>query len=273
MNMDSNEYSTRKLEIFLVFMVGILQVMQAAWSLYLNGQTAKRIEEVKRVQDMSDKILEAEPIIAGDNPSRAKVVLGALYVRAVTDEDKEDLVRVAVLSDKQELRDAVLHIIRNDNQATTSLLKSLDGLLKPIAVQQVDSGTAHVQMSEANATSIQDQSKQDAPIKPTPEIKASATLSDRLHGSSNPLTGWIYLGTSREGKAAIDNPTTSSLQVPSNGSKSTTITFVALREKGTTLDGKVQAILPPSKEVTVRGTSLRKLSNGDNAIWARVDVK
>jgi hypothetical protein len=271
--MDLNELSAKKVEIFLVFMVGMLQVMQGAWSLYLNGQTAERIEEAKRVQDISDKILEAEPIIAGDNPSRAKVALGALYVRAVTDADKEDIVRIAVLSDKKDLRDAVSYIIRNDNQATESLLKSLDGLLKPIAIQQVDSGMAQVQTPQSNTKVMLDQSKQDAPIEPTPEVKASATLSDKLHGKANPLTGWIYLGTTKSGKTSFNNPTTSSMELPSNGSKVTTITFVALREKGTTLEGTVQAILPPNKEVTVLGISPRKLSNGDSAIWARISAK
>ena len=74
--MDSNEFRTRRLEVILVFVVGILQVLQAGWSLYLNRQTSDKIDEVKKSQDISDKILQSEPILAGGDPARAKVVLG-----------------------------------------------------------------------------------------------------------------------------------------------------------------------------------------------------
>ena len=135
--MDSNEFSAKRLEIILVFVVGILQLSQAGWSLYLNRQTADKIDDVKRSQDISDKILQSEPIIAGGDPARAKVVLGALYVRAFSDDDKEDLARIAVLSDKIELRKAISYIISTDSQSTPALARRLNKVFSSIAAQQV----------------------------------------------------------------------------------------------------------------------------------------
>lgn len=144
--MNSNDSLTKRLEIILVFVVGLLQIFQAGWSFYLNQQTASKIDEVKRSQDISDKILQSEPVIAGGNPARAKVVLGALYVRAFSDDDKEDLARIAVLSEKRELRDAISYIVRTDSQSTPALAQRLNNVFSSIAAQQVNAVTA-----EANA--------------------------------------------------------------------------------------------------------------------------
>lgn len=268
--MDSNEASARRLEIVLVFIVGFLQVLQAGWSFFLNAQTASKIEDVKRSQDISDKILQAEPIIAGGNPARAKVVLGALYVRAVSDSDKEDLARIAVLSDKKELRDAISYIIQSDSQATPTLASRLDALFKPIAVQQVKAASAQANGLNTGATSSQspaDLAKRDTPIQPTPEIKASAALSDKL---SEQIDGWIYLGSVTRAGKVIADPTTNITAAPANNTLVTTTTFVALREQGTTLQGDIKTILPPGKQVRVRGISMRRLTNGGSAIWASV---
>jgi hypothetical protein len=270
--MDSNEFAAKRLEIVLVSLVGILQVFQDGWSFYLNRQTAEKIDEVKRVQDISDKILESEPVIAGGNPARAKVVLGALYVRAFSDDDKEDLARIAVLSDKTELRNAISYIIRTDSQSTPALAQRLNKVFSPIAAQQVDEATAEANAAESGVEmnkSSSELAKKDSPIKPTPEIKAAAALAAKTGQSTE---GWIYLGTADTTKPGtrINERTTTTMIVPVGDVDTTLNTFVALREKGTTLQGNVKTVLPPGNQLRVRGVSPRRLASGGYAIWASV---
>ena len=273
--MNSNDFTTKRLEIVLVFVVGLLQVLQAGWSFYLNRQTADKIDEVKRSQDISDKILESEPIIAGGDPARAKVVLGALYVRAFSDDDKEDLARIAVLSDKRELRDAISYIIRTDSQSTPALAQRLSKVFSSIAAQQVDAATAQANAIVSGVVpnkTYSELAKKDFPVQPTPEIKAAAVLSSK---TGQPTDGWIYLGTTDTTKAGapINERTTTTVTVPLGDINTTLTTFVALREQGTTLQGNVRTVLPPGRELRVRGISPRRLAGGGYAIWASVISK
>jgi hypothetical protein len=273
--MDSNDFLTKRLEIILVFVVGLLQIFQAGWSFYLNQQTASKIDEVKRSQDISDKILQSEPVIAGGNPARAKVVLGALYVRAFSDDDKEDLARIAVLSEKRELRDAISYIVRTDSQSTPALAQRLNNVFSSIAAQQVNAATAEANAArsgiEANK-SYSELAKRDSPVKPTPEIRAAAVLSVK---TGQPTEGWIYLGTADRNKlgARISEATTTTMTVPEGAFITTPTTFVALREQGTTLQGNVKTVLPPGKELRALGISPRPLASGGYAIWASVISK
>lgn len=273
--MDSREFTTKRLEIVLIFVVGLLQALQAGWSFYLNQQTAGKLEEVKRSQDISDKILQSEPVIAGGDPARAKVVLGALYVRAISDDDKEDLARIAVLSDKRELRDAISYIIRSDSQSSPVLARRLYKVFNSIGAQQVDAATIEANAtgsgSEANQ-SDSDLTLKDSPVRPTPEIKAAAVLSTKTGQSTE---GWIYLGTTDTTNpgAQIKERTTTAMSVPAVGITTTLITYVALREQGTTLQGNVKTVLPPGRELRIRGISHRGLASGGYAIWASVTSK
>ena len=270
--MDSNEFSAKRLEIILVFVVGILQISQAGWSLYLNRQTADKIDDVKRSQDISDKILQSEPIIAGGDPARAKVVLGALYVRAFSDDDKEDLARIAVLSDKIELRKAISYIISTDSQSTPALARRLNKVFSSIAAQQVNAATNEANAAKAGVEmnkSLPELAKRDSPVKPTPEIRAAAALSDK---TGQPTEGWIYLGIAdhNEPGARINERTTSTTTIPKGAFSTTLTTFVALREQGTTLQGNVITVLPLGRELRALGISPRPLASGGYAIWASV---
>ena len=133
---DSNKFRITRLEVILVFVAGLLQVLQAGWSLYLNRQTSDKIDEVKSSQDISDKILQSKPIMSGGDPAMTKVVLDALYVRAFSDDDKDDLARIAMLGDKRGLRDAIPYTIRTDSQSSPALAQKLNKLFSFIAVEQ-----------------------------------------------------------------------------------------------------------------------------------------
>ena len=199
-------------------------------------------------------------------------MLGALYVRAFSDDDKEDLARIAVLSDKRELRDAISYIIRTDSQSTPILARRLNKVFSAIAAQQVDAATA-----EANATgsgggankSYSELAKKDSPVSPTPEIKAAAVLSTK---TGQPIDGWIYLGTAAATNpgAQIKERTTTAMTVPAGVATATLTMFLALREQGTTLQGNVKTVLSPGRELRVLGISPRSLASGGYAIWASV---
>jgi hypothetical protein len=196
-------------------------------------------------------------------------------VRAFSDDDKEDLARIAVLSDKSELRDAISYIIRTDSQSSPELAQKLNKVFSSIAAQQVDAATAQANAIGSGLVTKNtyfELAKKDSPVRPTPEIKAAAVLSSK---TGQPTYGWIYLGTADMTKAGtpINERTTTTSTVPSPDIITTLTTFVALREQGTTLQGNVKTVLPPGRELTVRGISPRRLAGGGYAIWASVISK
>ncbi|MBE9171790.1 hypothetical protein IQ216_01430 [Cyanobium sp. LEGE 06143] len=267
----------KRLEVLLVFVVAISQVLQAGWSLFLSERTKKEIQETNRVHMISQKMLESIPRITGSKPSEAKVTLAALYVMAKKDSDKKNLVRIAILSGKKELRDASFFIIDSDDSISNELNGSLLALMNKKVVEQIDNRNKEVQREQQNTggETMQentDTAIMDVPITVTPEVKASASLTAK-GASAGDVSGWIYLGKKDSKEQLLEDKTVVLEKVPAENDEITTSTFVTLRDAGTSKGSKVLGVLPKGQKVKVLqvpdGT---KLQSGAKAVWARVRV-
>lgn len=275
--------SPKKLGLVLTFVISITQVLQGAWSAYLNENTNAKIEETKRVHELSQRILESIPSITGEKHTvaKSKVTLGALYVMAQDNKDREDIIRIALLSDEEELRKAVLFIIENDTKATDEIKKLAQRVMTLKARKQIDNKNdeqVQKQLQEERKKNIvldetdTDAANTDIPFdKPSPEIKASATLTTKINKK-----GWIYIGKKDKDNNLLEDKTVNVRRVPQIDQKITTTTFVAMRNNSTSINSKVIGVIPKKEEIKILKiydrTKLRDPLKDVWAVWAEVEI-
>ena len=267
----------KRLEVLLVFIVAISQILQAGWSLFLSERTKKEIQETNRVHMISKKMLDSIPRITGSKPSEAKVPLAALYVMAKEDSDKKSLIRIAMLSGKEELRDASFYIIDSDDSISGELSSSLLALMNKKVKEQIDIRNEEAQREQQNTgdgteEENTDTANTDVPAIVTPEVKASASLTAK-GASADKMAGWIYLGKKDSEGQLLEDKTVVLEKVPTEKDEIITSTFVTLRDAGTSRGSKVLGVLPKDQKVKVLevpdGT---KLKSGAKAVWAKVSI-
>ena len=263
--------SPKKIGIILTFFISITQILQGIWSAHLNENTNAKIEETKRIQEFSDRIIKSIPVITGEEIIKSKVALVALYVMAQENTDKKSIIDIALLSEKEELRQAMIFIIKSDPEIDKELEQYTLDVINLQASEQIKKEQEKTDLTMVDDDN--DAAKTDVPLENiTLEIRTSADLTTRISGKQ----GWIYIGKVEkedESEKLLKDKTISVKKIPKQNDKIITSTFVTLRNKGTSINSKVIGVLPKNQTVEVlKVTDGVELKSGAKAFWAKVKV-
>ena len=270
--------SSKKIGIILTFFISITQILQGIWSAHLSENTNAKIEENKRIHEFSERIIKSIPVITGEEIIKSKVALVALYVMAQDNNDKKNIIHIALMSEKKELQEAIRFIMKNDPDTGKELQQYTLDIMNSQASEQIeDINNKKLQNEQKNTglTTLEDNdtAKTDVPLEDiTLQIKTSADLTTRISGKE----GWIYIGKIEkedESEKILKGKTISVERIPKQNDKIITSTFVTLRNKGTSINSKVIGILPKNQTVEVlKVTDGVELRSGAKAFWAKVKV-